>query len=76
MLGNVQVPTDGLVLKGWYNTVTVAVYGCLTTIKPVKASPPPPPPPIQRKAAGSNTAILQTAVVVTTLHLMTAVVTQ
>ncbi|XP_025114734.1 protein virilizer homolog isoform X3 [Pomacea canaliculata] len=46
-----EVPTDGLVLKGWYNTVTVAVYGCLTTIKPVKASPPPPPPPIQRKAA-------------------------
>ncbi|KAK7500315.1 hypothetical protein BaRGS_00008538, partial [Batillaria attramentaria] len=40
-----EVPTDGLVLKGWYNTVTVAVYGCMTTVKPVKASPPPPPPP-------------------------------
>lgn len=26
----VQIPTDGLVLRGWYTTITLAVYGSLT----------------------------------------------
>ncbi|XP_058063480.1 protein virilizer [Anopheles bellator] len=26
-----RIPTDGLVLKGWYTTMTLAVYGILTT---------------------------------------------
>jgi hypothetical protein len=47
----VQVPTDGLVLKGWYNTITVAIYGSVTSAKPAKTSPPPPPPP-PRKVQG------------------------
>jgi hypothetical protein len=25
-----QIPTDGLVLRGWYTTITLAVYGALT----------------------------------------------
>jgi len=25
-----QIPTDGLVLRGWYTTITLAVYGTLT----------------------------------------------
>lgn len=25
-----QIPTDGLVLRGWYTTITLAVYGSLT----------------------------------------------
>jgi len=40
-----QIPTDGLILKGWYTTITIALYGTLTVVKPERASPPPPPPP-------------------------------
>lgn len=45
-----QVPTDGLILRGWYTTVTLAVYGFITKTKPppsnlVSQNPPPPPPP-------------------------------
>ncbi|GFR93836.1 virilizer-like protein [Elysia marginata] len=40
-----EVPTDGLILKGWYRAVTLAVYGWVTTVNPVQDSPPPPPPP-------------------------------
>jgi hypothetical protein len=36
-----QIPTDGLVLRGWYTTITLAVYGVLT--KSVQEAPPPPP---------------------------------
>jgi len=34
------MPTDGLVLRGWYSTITLALYGSLS-----KAIPPPPPLP-------------------------------
>ncbi|KAJ8303301.1 hypothetical protein KUTeg_019697 [Tegillarca granosa] len=40
-----EIPTDGLILKGWYNTITVAIYGQLTVVKADRTSPPPPPPP-------------------------------
>ncbi|BFZ19611.1 hypothetical protein BsWGS_22649 [Bradybaena similaris] len=40
-----HVPTDGLILKGWYRAVTLAVYGCVTVVMPPRDSPPPPPPP-------------------------------
>uniref|UniRef100_A0A0B7AVR5 Virilizer N-terminal domain-containing protein n=1 Tax=Arion vulgaris TaxID=1028688 RepID=A0A0B7AVR5_9EUPU len=40
------VPTDGIILKGDYRTVTLAVYGCLTVVMPQRDSPPPPPPPL------------------------------
>jgi hypothetical protein len=36
-----QIPTDGLVLRGWYTTITLAVYGVLR--KSVQEAPPPPP---------------------------------
>ncbi|KAK6982141.1 protein virilizer [Biomphalaria glabrata] len=41
-----EVATDGLILKGWYRTVTLAVYGWETVVKPPQDSPPPPPPPL------------------------------
>ncbi|CAG11920.1 unnamed protein product, partial [Tetraodon nigroviridis] len=45
-----KVNTDGLVLRGWYTSLTVAVYG--TTERShghdQGSSPPPPPPPPQQ----------------------------
>ncbi|XP_049586727.1 protein virilizer homolog isoform X2 [Syngnathus scovelli] len=42
-----KINTDGLVLRGWYTTLTLAVYG--TAERPhgheQGSSPPPPPPP-------------------------------
>ncbi|CAH2039124.1 unnamed protein product, partial [Iphiclides podalirius] len=38
-----RIPTDGLVLRGWYTTITLAVYGNLTQVlteTPVGANPP------------------------------------
>ncbi|XP_075682023.1 protein virilizer homolog isoform X2 [Rhinoderma darwinii] len=42
-----QVNTDGLVLKGWYNCLTLAVYGSVDRVilNHERESPPPPPPP-------------------------------
>lgn len=39
-----QIPTDGLVLRGWYTTITLAVYGSLAkdTITEAPISSPPP----------------------------------
>lgn len=37
-----QIPTDGLVLRGWYTTITLAVYGHLT--KAIIQEVPPPGP--------------------------------
>ncbi|CAK1585840.1 unnamed protein product [Parnassius mnemosyne] len=39
-----RIPTDGLVLRGWYTTITLAVYGNLTQViteTPVGTNPPP-----------------------------------
>ncbi|KFB37241.1 hypothetical protein ZHAS_00004457 [Anopheles sinensis] len=42
-----RIPTDGLVLKGWYTTLTLAVYGILTTniaepiVSPRETTPQP-----------------------------------
>ena len=44
------MPTDGLILKGWYTTITLAVYGSLTTVEREKAPSPPPPPPPQARS--------------------------
>ena len=43
-----QIPTDGLILKGWYTALTLAVYGTLTNVEQEVISPPPPPPPQPR----------------------------
>lgn len=41
-----QVNTDGLVLRGWYNCLTLAIYGSVDrVITHDRESPPPPPPP-------------------------------
>lgn len=45
-----KIPTDGLVLRGWYTTITLAVYGTLTAnlteqiIQPVVTPSLPPQP--------------------------------
>lgn len=43
-----QIPTDGLVLRGWYTTITLAVYGSLTKslISPPELPTPAPPTPV------------------------------
>ncbi|XP_052817206.1 protein virilizer homolog [Mya arenaria] len=50
---NVQIPTDGLILKGWYNTLTIAIYGELTSVSVQTESLPPPPPPQPKKLVAS-----------------------
>ncbi|XP_072324145.1 protein virilizer homolog isoform X1 [Scyliorhinus torazame] len=43
---NNKVNTDGIVLRGWYNCLTVAIYGTVDrVISHDRDSPPPPPPP-------------------------------
>ncbi|XP_039592310.1 protein virilizer homolog isoform X1 [Polypterus senegalus] len=44
---NGKVNTDGLVLRGWYSTLTLAVYGSVekVLVHDRDSSPPPPPPP-------------------------------
>lgn len=55
-----QVNTDGLVLRGWYTSLTLAVYG--TTDRPRgldHGSPPPPPPPPPQQPSGLKRIIKQ-----------------
>ncbi|XP_051999849.1 LOW QUALITY PROTEIN: protein virilizer homolog [Xyrauchen texanus] len=55
---NGKVNTDGLVLRGWYTCLTLAVYG--TADRPHSHeldSPPPPPPPPQQQQPGSKRII-------------------
>ncbi|KAG8230347.1 hypothetical protein J437_LFUL000618, partial [Ladona fulva] len=48
-----QIPTDGLVLRGLYTTITLAVYGVLTkTLQ--EAVPPAPAPPIATRQPPSQ----------------------
>lgn len=48
-------PTDGLLLRGSYNTITLAVYGCISKANRDSQSTPPPPaplsPPLQQNSA-------------------------
>ncbi|XP_065370485.1 protein virilizer [Calliphora vicina] len=39
-----KIPTDGLVLRGWYSTITLAVYGVLTNSLTENIASPPPAP--------------------------------
>ena len=48
------IPTDGLILKGPYNAVTIAIYGAVTSVKVEPEPLPPPPPPQPRKQAGKQ----------------------
>ena len=55
-----QIPTDGLILKGWYRIVTFAVYGRVAVVKAHQESPPPPPPPLsQHPALGKSKSSYQ-----------------
>ncbi|XP_063828402.1 protein virilizer [Ostrinia nubilalis] len=52
-LDHPRIPTDGLVLRGWYTTITLAVYGNLTQVlsdTPIGANPPSiQRPPVPRE---------------------------
>ena len=52
LLVDEKIPTDGVILKGWYSVITIALYGCLTTVTRERASPPPPPPPRTKAGQG------------------------
>ncbi|XP_004924183.1 protein virilizer isoform X1 [Bombyx mori] len=49
-----RIPTDGLVLRGCYTTITLAVYGTLTQILPETPVGINPPPTIQRPAVNRD----------------------
>ncbi|XP_039284110.1 protein virilizer isoform X2 [Nilaparvata lugens] len=53
-----RVPTDGLVLRGWYTTITLAVYGYLAkaVIPEVPAAGSRPPPDAVGPASNAATA--------------------
>lgn len=56
----VQVNTDGLVLRGWYTSLTVAVYGTAERSHGHdQGSPPPPPPPPPQQPSGPKRIIKQ-----------------
>lgn len=60
----VQVNTDGLVLRGWYTSLTLAVYG--TAERPHghdQGSPPPPPPPPPQHPCGPKRIVKQGQIV-------------
>ncbi|XP_056142523.1 protein virilizer homolog [Lampris incognitus] len=53
-----KVNTDGLVLRGWYTSLTLAVYGTAEQSHD-QASPPPPPPPPPQQQSGPKRIIKQ-----------------
>uniref|UniRef100_A0A4W5JEP2 Vir like m6A methyltransferase associated n=1 Tax=Hucho hucho TaxID=62062 RepID=A0A4W5JEP2_9TELE len=57
---NGKVNTDGLVLRGWYTSLTVAVYGTAERSHGHdRDSPPPPPPPPPQQQTGLKRSIKQ-----------------
>uniref|UniRef100_A0A670YI91 Vir like m6A methyltransferase associated n=1 Tax=Pseudonaja textilis TaxID=8673 RepID=A0A670YI91_PSETE len=56
---NAKVNTDGLVLRGWYNCLTLAIYGSVDRVvghdRDSPPPPPPPPPPPQQQQALKRT---------------------
>ncbi|GLD55772.1 protein virilizer homolog, partial [Lates japonicus] len=55
-----KVNTDGLVLRGWYTSLTVAVYGTAERSHGHdQDSPPPPPPPPPQQPSGPKRIIKQ-----------------
>ncbi|XP_077982853.1 protein virilizer homolog [Glandiceps talaboti] len=64
LVTNSKIPTDGVILRGIYSSITIAIYGVLTTVsKPADdrpPSPPPPPPPPQPVSKGFRTPVTET----------------
>ncbi|CAH2269534.1 jg19082 [Pararge aegeria aegeria] len=60
-----RIPTDGLVLRGWYTTITLAVYGNLTQVlpeTPIAVNPPPNiPRPVTREVSALPPNVPQTS---------------
>uniref|UniRef100_A0A3Q2QRL4 Vir like m6A methyltransferase associated n=1 Tax=Fundulus heteroclitus TaxID=8078 RepID=A0A3Q2QRL4_FUNHE len=55
-----KVNTDGLVLRGWYTSLTLAVYGTSQRAHGHDhSSPPPPPPPPPQQQSGLKRIIKQ-----------------
>ncbi|XP_041986406.1 protein virilizer [Aricia agestis] len=59
-----RIPTDGLVLRGFYTTITLAVYGTLTQVVPdtpaIVNQPPPTQRPVSREASSLPANVSQT----------------
>ncbi|CAG9561535.1 unnamed protein product [Danaus chrysippus] len=60
-----RIPTDGLVLRGWYTTITLAVYGNLTQVLPDNVAAVNPQPnsqrPVSREVSALPANVPQTA---------------
>ncbi|XP_074540044.1 protein virilizer homolog isoform X2 [Halichoeres trimaculatus] len=57
---NGKVNTDGLVLRGWYTSLTIAVYGTAERSHGHdQGSPPPPPPPPPQQPSGPKRIVKQ-----------------
>nr|XP_046254709.1 protein virilizer homolog isoform X2 [Scatophagus argus] len=55
-----KVNTDGLVLRGWYTSLTLAVYGTAERSHGHdQGSPPPPPPPPPQQPSGPKRIVKQ-----------------
>ncbi|XP_056300693.1 protein virilizer homolog [Pseudoliparis swirei] len=55
-----KVNTDGLVLRGWYTSLTIAVYGTAERSHGHdQSSPPPPPPPPPQQPSGPKRVVKQ-----------------
>ncbi|XP_061676769.1 protein virilizer homolog isoform X2 [Syngnathoides biaculeatus] len=55
-----KINTDGLVLRGWYTTLTLAVYGSAERSHGhEQGSPPPPPPPPPQQPCGPKRLVKQ-----------------
>ncbi|XP_024122947.1 protein virilizer homolog isoform X3 [Oryzias melastigma] len=54
-----KVNTDGLVLRGWYTSLTLAVYGTAERSHGHDQGSPPPPPPPPQQPAGPKRIIKQ-----------------
>ncbi|XP_013171908.1 PREDICTED: protein virilizer, partial [Papilio xuthus] len=57
-----QIPTDGLVLRGCYTTITLAVYGNLSQILPETAIGSNPPSSVQRQTVTREVATVPPSV--------------
>ncbi|XP_057691450.1 protein virilizer homolog isoform X2 [Corythoichthys intestinalis] len=55
-----KINTDGLVLRGWYTTLTLAIYGTAERSHGhEQSSPPPPPPPPLQQPCGPKRLVKQ-----------------
>ncbi|XP_070574528.1 protein virilizer homolog [Ptychodera flava] len=63
LITNSMIPTDGVILRGLYSSITIAIYGVLTqvakAVDETPPSPPPPPPPPQPVTKSTRKAVVE-----------------